>query len=284
MNAEPLVSPGATAPGRVVVSFTDVTQKRLLEEQLRQAQKMEALGRLAGGVAHDFNNILTTILGFSELLLASLPPASPMTEDLSEIHKAGERAAALTRQLLSFSRRQAIEPTLLDLNALATDLERMLRRLVLGSVEIRLGLEPGLGLVRADRGQLEQVVMNLVVNASDAMPAGGTLTMRSGNVDLEEAWELQHLDLEAGRYVKLSVTDTGTGMPPEILEHVFEPFFTTKGPGKGTGLGLATVYGIVKQAGGLITVESEVGQGTTFTVYLPRVAADSGEVNGAGAT
>lgn len=275
MNAEPLASPGATAPGRVVVSFTDVTLKRLLEEQLRQAQKMEALGRLAGGVAHDFNNILTTILGFSELLLASLPSGSPMAEDLSEIHKAGERAAALTRQLLSFSRRQAIEPMLLDLNDLTTDLERMLRRLVLGSVEMRLGLEPDLGLVRADRGQLEQVVMNLVVNASDAMPAGGTLTIRSGNVDLEEAWELQHLDLVPGRYVKLSVADTGTGMPPEVLSHVFEPFFTTKGPGKGTGLGLATVYGIVKQSGGLITVESEFGRGTKFTVYLPRVAEGS---------
>jgi len=231
---------------------------------------MEAVGRLAGGVAHDFNNLLTVILGYCELLLSDLPPGDPHHADVSEIYKAGNRAGGLTRQLLAFSRKQIIEPTLLDLNLIATDMHVMLGRLIGEDVKVVLDLRPTLEAVKADRGQVEQIVMNLAVNARDAMPKGGTLTIETANAELDEEYAKTHVDVTPGAYVVLTVTDTGTGMTPEVQARLFEPFFTTKEPGKGTGLGMATVLGIVTQAGGTIGVHSEIGVGTSFSVYFPK--------------
>ena len=263
-------------PVRGVGISLDVTERHTLEAQYQQAQKMEAIGRLAGGVAHDFNNLLTVILGFCELLLADLDPDDPRQADIAEIQKAGTSAAGLTRQLLAFSRKEIIEPTLLDLNVVVADMRAMLGRLIGEDVKVVLGLRPELAPVKADRGQVEQIVMNLAVNARDAMPKGGTLTIETANVELDEHYAKTHLAVKPGPYVALTVTDTGTGMTPQVQARLFEPFFTTKEVGKGTGLGLATVHGIVTRSGGSVNVYSEVGRGTSFTVYFPR--ADAAEM------
>jgi two-component system, cell cycle sensor histidine kinase and response regulator CckA len=269
------VSPVRDESGRVthfVGVQADVTQRRLLQEQYRQVQKMEAFGQLAGGVAHDFNNLLTIINGYSEFLLQDLPTDDPSWELITEIHKAGERSAGLTRQMLAFSRKQVLAPRVLDLNAVVDNTASMLRRLL--GEDVRLSLAPGLSLwsVRADPGQVEQILMNLAVNARDAMPTGGRLTVATANVELDEGYAQAHPDARPGPHTLLSVSDTGSGMSPEVRARIFEPFFTTKAPGKGTGLGLATVYGIVKQSGGHVELHSAVGVGTTFKVYLPAAA------------
>ena len=240
----------------------------LSEEQLRQSQKMEAVGRLAGGIAHDFNNLLTAINGYADFLLADIDRGDPRRDDVREIKKAGVRAAALTTQLLAFSRRQIRQPRLIDLNALLTDLEKMLRRVIGEDVDIAWTPTERLGTVKADPSDLEQVLLNLVVNAGDAMPNGGTITVKTGTVAFTAAEP--HQRLAPGRYVRLSVRDTGVGMSAETIARIFEPFFTTKGPGKGTGLGLSTVYAIAENLHGAVDVESVVGKGTTFTVYIPQ--------------
>ena len=249
----------------------DVTERKALEEQLRQAQKMEAVGTLAGGVAHDFNNLLTVITGYSQILMEQHAQDPQASRSLEQIYRATERASALTRQLLAFSRRQMLQPRVINLNTLVRNLEKMLHPLLGERIRIALRTTPDLGPVRADPGQVEHVLMNLAVNARDAMPRGGTLTVKTENADLREDFARKHPGASPGSYVVLSVTDTGTGMDSHTLVHLFEPFFTTKEPGKGTGLGLSMVYGIVKQSGGYITVESELGRGTTFRIYLPRV-------------
>jgi PAS domain S-box-containing protein len=256
-------------PTRAVGISMDVTERRTLEAQFQQAQKMEAVGRLAGGVAHDFNNLLTAILGYCELVLADLEPDDPRRADIAEIQKAGTSAASLTRQLLAFSRKQIVEPAVLDLNVVIGDIRPMLERLIGEDVNIVLSLRPEPALVSADRGQVEQVVMNLTVNARDAMPMGGTLMLATAHVELDDHYAAVHVGVKPGPYVVLTVTDTGTGMAPQVQARLFEPFFTTKEAGKGTGLGLATVHGIVTRGGGHVGAYSEVGKGTSFKVYFP---------------
>jgi PAS domain S-box-containing protein len=255
----------------LVAVVRDITERQRLEEQIRQSQKMEAIGQLAGGVAHDFNNLLTVINGYSELLLADLPAHDPQREPVAAIRSAGERAAALTGQLLAFSRKAIVAPKILDLNDVVHSVGRLLRRLIGEDVVLTTSLAPGLDRVKADPGQVEQVIMNLAVNARDAMPTGGRLTIETANVRLPDDDD-GYPGLKAGRYVRLAVSDTGHGMTDEIKARVFEPFFTTKEPGKGTGLGLATVYGVVKTYGGHVAVSSAIGVGTTLTVLLPAEA------------
>jgi PAS domain S-box-containing protein len=250
----------------------DVTDKKRMETQLRQAQKMDAIGRLAGGVAHDFNNLLGVITGYGELLERELTPDHPGRRRLREIRRAADSASALTRQLLIFSRQQSLEMQVVDLNEIVPGAERMLRRLIGEHIELVATLLPGLGRVRADPGQVEQVILNLAINARDAMPTGGRLMIETANVDLDERYVSTHAGVKPGPYVMLAVSDTGHGMDPDTLSHAFEPFFTTKEKGKGTGLGLATVYGIVQQSGGTVNVYSEPGHGTSFKIYLPRIA------------
>jgi PAS domain S-box-containing protein len=258
---------------RAVGISLDVTERHTLEEQYQQAQKMEAIGRLAGGVAHDFNNLLTAILGYCDLLLGDVDPDNPILADIEEIQKAGVSAAALTRQLLAFSRKEIIEPRVFDLNTVIGDMRAMLGRIIGEDVKVVVRLDPAPALVKADRGQLDQIMMNLAVNARDAMPQGGTLTIETSHVELDENYARTHLPARLGPHVALTITDTGTGMTEEVQARLFEPFFTTKELGKGTGLGLATVHGIVARSGGTIGVYSEVGKGTSFNVYFPEVGA-----------
>jgi two-component system cell cycle sensor histidine kinase/response regulator CckA len=261
---------GALAHFEVFVE--DVTEKRVLEKQLRMAQKMEAIGRLSGGIAHDFNNLLGVIIGYSRVLKRELGPSNPLSEHALEIEKAGQRAASLTKQLLAFSRQQVLTPAVLNLNSLASDMKKMLPQLLGEDIEVSLVLDPHLGNVKADQSQIEQVIMNLAVNARDAMPMGGKLKIETANVELDDAYTRLHSGSKVGSFVLLSVTDTGMGMDAVTLTHIFEPFFTTKERGKGTGLGLATVYGIVKQSNGYTGVDSSPGKGTSFQIYLPRHA------------
>jgi two-component system cell cycle sensor histidine kinase/response regulator CckA len=263
------------AEGTCIAYVVDLTSRRVLEDQLRQAQKMEAVGQLAGGIAHDFNNLLTVILGHANLMVADMSDHEPLRESAEEIRDAGVRAAAMTAQLLAFSRRQVLAPALLDLNELVTNVERLLRRMIGEDVVLETALVPDLGWVLADAGQLEQVLMNLAVNARDAMPDGGSLRIALAEATIDDRSLGDPAGLAPGRYVTLAVADTGTGMTAETQAHMFEPFYTTKGVEQGTGLGLATAYGIVKQSGGDIAVASTLGHGTTFTVYLPRLDPDA---------
>ncbi len=255
---------------RLVVT-QDISERQLLEQQLRQSQKMEAVGRLAGGVAHDFNNLLMVIKGHTELLLNVLPPSEHYSRKIEQIDRAADRASALTRQLLAFSRLQVLQPHVMNLNDVVEEMGRLLPRLIGEDIELVIRSSEDLGAIRADASQMEQVIMNLAVNARDAMPAGGRLLIETSNAELDSTYNAVHPVVRQGRYVLLAVSDTGTGMNAETQAHIFEPFFTTKPQGKGTGLGLSTVYGVVKQSGGFIWVYSEVGRGTSFKIYLPRV-------------
>jgi len=282
---EATISPVYDSAGKTVnyvAVKSDVTHEVALEAQLRQVQKMQAVGQLAGGIAHDFNNLLSAIIGFSDLTLSKMNSTHPFYENISQVAKAGTRAAELTRQLLIFSRKQVLEPKILNLNTVIGDLHKMLRRLVREDIDIVLALSSSAGRVKADPGQLEQVITNMVVNARDAMPHGGILTIATGNATLTDADVIAYPDVTPGDYVQLSIRDTGIGMTDEVKSHIFEPFFTTKPVGEGTGLGLATCYGAVKQNGGHITVESALGRGTTFHIYLPRIAHKAGEEEGTG--
>src|SRR5882724_373817 len=264
------------AGGRVdklVIVNRDITARKKLEEQFRQVQKMEAIGRLSGGIAHDFNNLLGVIIGYSELLQERLPSKDLLRESADEIVAAGKRAASLTRQLLAFSRQQVLEPKVLDLNEVVSDMEKMLRRLIGEDIELVAARDPILGRVKADQGQIEQVILNLVVNARDAMPQGGKLVIATANTEMDETFVKRYpYPVQTGPYIVLTVADSGVGMDAATKARVFEPFFTTKEKGKGTGLGLSTVYGVVKQSGGYIDFDSEPGEGTTFRIYLRRVS------------
>jgi PAS domain S-box-containing protein len=254
----------------IMATAADNSQRKQLEEQLRLSQRMEAVGRLAGGVAHDFNNLLTVITGYTDLLLQEMHPAEPLRRQAEEIHKAAARAATLTNQLLAFSRKQVMQPEVLDLNRIVAELDEMLRRLIGEDIQLAAFLDPKIGRIRADPGQIEQVILNLVVNAREAMPGGGKLTIETKDVYLDENYVDLHVGVNPGRYVLLAITDTGHGMDAATVQHIFEPFFTAK-KRKGTGLGLATVYGIVKQSGGNVWVYSEPGKGSSFKIYLPRI-------------
>jgi len=267
-------------PECILLAIEDVTERKravaeqeILRKQLIQAQKLESVGRLAGGMAHDFNNMLSIILGYGEKILNQLHHGDPLLDDAKEIVEAGKRSAALTRQLLAFSRRQTLQPEVLDLNAVVRNLEKMLRRLIGEDINLELSLSEDLERVMADPGQIEQVIMNLSVNARDAMPKGGNLIIETANAELDEAYALNHTGVKPGKYVLLAVTDTGCGMDKDVLSQIFDPFFTTKEKGIGTGLGLSTVYGIVKQSEGNIWAYSEPGRGTTFKIYLPQTDA-----------
>lgn len=255
----------------LVIAMADITERKRLEEQFRQAQKMDAVGRLAGGVAHDFNNLLTVITGYCQLVMSRLEEADPMHMEMEQVLKAAERAAGLTKQLLAFSRRQIIQSKVIDPNGMLREMKELLRRLLGEDIDLRFALAPNIGCVKVDPGQLGQVVVNLAVNARDAMPQGGRLTIETANVQLDSSYTRRHLNAEPGRYVLIAVSDNGTGIDPEHVPHLFEPFFTTKEKGKGTGLGLSTSYGIVRQNNGHLDVYSELGVGSTFKVYLPRV-------------
>ena len=267
----------AGAPSGFITLAADITERRQLEAQLRQSQKMEAVGRLAGGVAHDFNNLLTVITGYAYMLVQDVGETEPLRANAEEILRAVDRASALTSQLLAFSRRQVAKPRPLDLTALVANMDRMLRRVIGEDIDLAAELAPGLPKVKADPGHIEQVIMNLVVNSRDAMPDGGRITIRTAAVQLDADFARYHPGARPGPYVALAVADTGHGMSDEIKAHLFEPFFTTKEQGKGTGLGLSMVYGIVRQCGGEITVASQPGHGTTLTIYLPQIEASGDE-------
>jgi two-component system cell cycle sensor histidine kinase/response regulator CckA len=269
-HVEPLRDSDGQVLGAICMSL-DITDRKQLEEQLRQAQKMEAVGRLAGGIAHDFNNLLMVIQGYGDLLVERLPAGDPLRRNAEQIQMASQRASSLTRQLLAFSRKQMLAPKILNIQSVVADMEKILRRLIGEDIQLETSSTPDLGLVKADRSQIEQVILNLAVNARDAMPQGGRLTIETANVELDASYSHPPAVLSPGKYVMLAVTDNGCGMDAETQAHVFEPFFTTKEKGKGTGLGLATVYGVVKQSGGYIWVYSEPGRGTSFKIYLPRV-------------
>ncbi|MGH9706015.1 MAG: PAS domain S-box protein [Candidatus Acidiferrales bacterium] len=269
-HVEPLRGAGGDVQGAICMSL-DVTDRKQLEDQLRQAQKMEAVGRLAGGIAHDFNNLLMVIQGYGDLLAERLKESDPLRRNAEQIQTAAQRATSLTRQLLAFSRKQMLAPKILNIQSVVADMEKILRRLIGEDVQLETSSAVDLGLVKADRSQIEQVIMNLAVNARDAMPEGGRLTIETGNVELDASFSRSKAVMAPGRYVMLAVTDNGCGMDGETQAHIFEPFFTTKEKGKGTGLGLATVYGIVKQSGGYVWVYSEPGQGSSFKIYLPRI-------------
>ncbi|MGA2198299.1 MAG: PAS domain S-box protein [Bryobacteraceae bacterium] len=273
----------AEGGGYAIAFVSDISQRKHLEEQLLHAQKMEAVGRLAGGVAHDFNNMLTVISGYNRMILDELSALDPLRGYAEEVLKAADRAGALTNQLLAFSRRQIMRPRVVGVNAVLAQTEKMLRRLIGEDVELVMRLDPGAGNIKADPGHVEQAVVNLAINARDAMPLGGRLTIESENVTLDENYTRTHMGVKPGEFVLIAVSDTGHGMDAETRRRIFEPFFTTKEKGKGTGLGLATVYGMIKQTGGDIWVYSEPGRGTTFKLYFPRVAeptSDSAEGDG----
>ena len=270
-HVEPLRDSDAQVSGAICMSL-DITDRKQLEEQLRQAQKMEAVGRLAGGIAHDFNNLLMVIQGYGDLLVERLPTGDPLRRNAEQIQMASQRASSLTRQLLAFSRKQMLAPKILNIQSVVADMEKILRRLIGEDIQLETSSALDLGLVKADRSQIEQVILNLAVNARDAMPQGGRLTIETANVELDASYSHPPAVLSPGKYVMLAVTDNGCGMDAETQAHVFEPFFTTKEKGKGTGLGLATVYGVVKQSGGYVWVYSEPGRGTSFKIYLPRIA------------
>lgn len=269
-----------TEQGPFAIAFvSDISQRKTLEEQLLQAQKMEAVGRLAGGVAHDFNNMLTVITGYNRMILDELSPLDPLRGYAEEVLKAADRAAAITNQLLAFSRRQIIQPRVISVNAVISQTEKMLHRLLGEDIQLVFALAPEVGNIKADPNQIAQAIVNLAVNARDAMPTGGRISVETANAQLDENYVRTHLGVKPGDFVMIAMSDTGHGMDAATRQRIFEPFFTTKGQGKGTGLGLATVYGMVKQAGGDIWVYSEVGQGTTFKLYFPRVdeaVADAG--------